>query len=95
MGASDFEWDEQKNSANRLKHGVAFYEAQYAFADRNRVIVEDLEHGKDEERFFCIGKIKNEIMTVRFTVRDGKIRLIGAGYWRKGRKIYEQKNKIH
>ena len=91
----DFEWDEQKDSANRLKHGVAFYEAQYAFADPDRVIVEDLEHGKDEERFFCIGKIKNEIMTVRFTVRDGKIRIIGAGYWRKGRKIYEQKNKIH
>lgn len=56
----DFEWDEQKDSANRLKHGVAFYEAQYAFADPDRVIVEDLEHGKDEERFFFIGKIKTK-----------------------------------
>ena len=91
----DFEWDEQKDSANRLKHGVSFHEAQFAFADPNRVILEDLEHGKNEERYFCIGKIKQEILTVRFTMRQGKIRIIGAGYWRRGRKIYEQENKIH
>jgi uncharacterized protein len=29
----DFEWDDVKNSQNRQKHGVSFYEAQYAFAD--------------------------------------------------------------
>ena len=33
-------------------------------------------------------------MTVRFTYRGKVIRLIGAGYWRKGRKIYEEENKI-
>jgi hypothetical protein len=31
-------------------------------------------------------------MTVRFTWRAGRIRIIGAGYWRKGKKIYEQQN---
>jgi hypothetical protein len=30
------------------------------------------------------------VMTVRFIVREGKVRIIGAGYWREGRKIYEQ-----
>jgi len=95
MDAPDFEWDEQKDIANRLKHGVSFHEAQYAFADPHRIILEDLDHGGNEERFFCIGKISKEIMTVRFTVRGGKIRIIGAGYWRKGRKIYEQENEIH
>jgi hypothetical protein len=34
-------------------------------------------------------------MTVRFTYRDDKIRIIGAGYWRKGKQIYERENKIH
>ncbi len=24
---------------------------------------------------------------------EGKIRIIGAGFWRKGRKFYEEKNK--
>ena len=34
-------------------------------------------------------------MTVRFTWRDGQIRIFGAGYWRKGRKIYEQIRSVH
>ena len=32
-------------------------------------------------------------MTVRFTWRDGRIRIFGAGYWRKGKKIYAQQNR--
>ena len=60
-----------------------------------RVIIEDLNHSEKEERFFCLGKVKSGVMTVRFTERQGRIRIIGAGYWRKGRKIYDQKNQIH
>ncbi len=33
-------------------------------------------------------------MTVRFTIRDNKIRIFGAGYWREGKKKYEEKNKL-
>lgn len=29
-------------------------------------------------------------MTVRFTYRQNRIRIIGAGYWRKGRDVYEK-----
>jgi hypothetical protein len=32
------------------------------------------------------------VMTVRFTWRSGKIRIFGAGYWRKGKAIYEKAN---
>jgi hypothetical protein len=32
-------------------------------------------------------------MTVRFTWREQRIRIIGAGYWRKGRTICEQENR--
>ena len=49
----------------------------------------------DEDRFFCFGKVKGGVMTVRFTYREGIIRIIGAGYWRKGKKIYEKENHIH
>jgi predicted DNA binding CopG/RHH family protein len=34
-------------------------------------------------------------MTVRFTYRKNRIRIIGAGYWRKGKDIYERENKIY
>ena len=90
-----FEWDEQKNAENQEKHGVSFYEAQYAFSDPKRIILEDLTHSSSEKRYYCIGKIYEEILTVRFTYRENKIRIIGAGYWRKGKKVYEKENKIH
>ena len=31
-------------------------------------------------------------MTVRFTWRSRKIRIFGAGFWRKGKTIYEKAN---
>ena len=95
MKIADFEWDAFKNAQNTEKHGVSFYEAQYAFADPQRVIIEDLDHGGDEDRFFCFGKVKGGVMTVRFTDREGRIRIIGAGYWRKGKRIYEKENHIY
>ena len=96
MSNSDFAWDESKNRKNIEKHGVSFYEAQYAFLDQNRVIAKDLDHSQEEERYFCFGKDRegNGILTVRFTYRNQKIRIFGAGYWRRGKKIYEQNNSI-
>lgn len=87
----NFEWDKEKNNQNIEKHGISFYEAQQAFLDPCRVIAEDLEHSKTEKRYFCFGKVENHIVTARFTYRDKLIRIIGAGYWRKGKKIYERK----
>lgn len=97
MDETDFEWNEVKNLENWQKHGVSFEEAQHAFLDTNRVIAEDLAHSHIEKRFFCFGlnRERTGILTVRFTIRNGKIRIFGAGYWRKGKKIYEQANSIH
>lgn len=90
-----FEWDTEKNVSNHKKHGVSFALAQFAFADPDRVILEDLGHSDDEQRFFCLGKVAEGVLTVRFTLRDETIRIFGAGYWRKGRKIYDEQNKIY
>ena len=96
MNNPSFEWNEAKDLSNQRKHGVSFTEAQYAFLDENRVIAEDLNHGSNEQRYYCFGLNEggNGIITVRFTYRSGRIRIIGAGYWRKGKKIYEQNNTI-
>jgi uncharacterized protein len=64
---TSFEWDEKKNSENLQKHGVSFENAQYAFIDSKRVIAEDLEHSKVEKRYYCFGKVKGGVLTVRFT----------------------------
>jgi len=90
---SYFEWDEKKAFENLQKHDVSFYEAQMAFLDKHKIIAEDLVHSQREKRYFCFGKVDEEIMTVRFTYRENKIRIIGAGYWRKGKKIYESSKK--
>lgn len=88
-----FEWDPGKDRANRVKHGVPFSTAQLAFLDPRRVIAEDLDHSDSEPRYFCFGQVGSGIMTVRFTWREGRVRIIGAGYWRKGKAIYEQQNR--
>lgn len=88
-----FEWDETKDRSNIAKHGVSFVLAQKAFLDRKRIILEDLRHGDLEQRYFCLGAVDEDIITVRFTLRNGKIRIFGAGYWRKGKQVHEQENR--
>jgi uncharacterized protein len=95
MAKTHFEWDSEKDSANQQKHGVSFTLAQYAFADPQRVIARDESHSQTEERFYCFGEVDGGILTVRFTYRASIIRIIGAGYWRKGKTIYERENQIH
>ena len=95
MKKARFEWDVNKDTENQVKHGVPFSLAQYAFADPRRVIAEDLAHSDSEKRYFCFGKVEGSILTVRFTSRGGVIRIFGAGYWRKGKTIYERENQIH
>ena len=96
MSNPSFEWDEAKNESNQRKHGISFNEAQHAFLDENRIIAEDLSHSSNEQRYYCFGLNEDGsgIITVRFTHRLGRIRIIGAGYWRKGKTIYEQDNSI-
>jgi len=91
----NFEWDENKDRTNQEKHRVSFSNAQLAFLDHKRVILEDTTHSSDEKRYYCLGQVGGGVLTVRFTYRSGRIRIFGAGYWRKGKKIYEQENRIH
>ena len=87
-----FEWDENKNLINVKKHGISFEKAKEAFFDENRIIRKNVRHSRIEERYFCFGRVDDKIAAVRFTVRNGNIRIIGAGFWIEGRKIYETKN---
>lgn len=74
---------------------MSFFRAQFAFADPRRVIARDETHSQDEDRYFCFGEVDGGVLTVRFTYRACVIRIIGAGYWRKGKAIYERENKVH
>lgn len=92
---ASFDCDPKKDAENQRKHGVAFSKAQYAFADPNRVIARDITHSTAREtRYFCFGDLGDGIVTVRFTYRGSMIRIFGAGYWRKGKRIYERQEKV-
>jgi len=81
-----FEWDEAKDRGQPRKGAGGFF-------DPHSVIAEDLDHSGGEPRYFCFGTVEGGVMTVRFTYRAGRVRIFGAGYWRKGKRIYEQQNR--
>jgi uncharacterized DUF497 family protein len=70
-----FEWDENKNQANRQKHKISFESAQYIFLDPNA----KQKFDRDEDRRHIIGKVLNIVVVlVVYTERNGKIRIISA-----------------
>ena len=95
MAKTRFDWDPDTDAENSGKHGVSFSRAHYVFADPQRVIAKDETHSQTEEQFYCCGEVDGGVLTVRFTYRASGIRIIGAGYWRKGKTIYERENQIH
>ena len=89
--SGSFCWDEFKEDQNILKHDVCFIAASKAFFDPSCSVFKDDAHSSVEERWFCIGMVDGRPMTVRFTYRDQRIRIIGAGYWRSRRRYYYEK----
>lgn len=90
----EFEWDEDKARANVVKHGVSFEEAATVFDDLFNVIFRDDVHSDEEERFFLLGLASTgRILTVCYTEREGKTRLITARpATRNERRHYEENN---
>lgn len=87
-----FDWDARKNSANKVKHGVSFEEAEKAFEDPDAVVALDADHSAGGElRWWLLGKVGGRVLLVRYTHRpSGIIRIFGAGYWRIGKELYEK-----
>ncbi len=75
-----FEWDENKNDANKKKHGVSFEMAVRVFLDDKRIEKFDEEHSTlDEERVNIIGRVSGLlILFVVATDKSGKTRIISA-----------------
>jgi uncharacterized DUF497 family protein len=95
MDEEPFEWDPEKAAQNLRKHGVTFSDARMAFEDPLRLVQLDAVHSVGEQRYYCVGRVGNGVLTVRFTIRGQRVRIFGAGYWRKGRRQYEKANQIH
>ena len=73
-----FEWDSEKNIANKKNHKISFELAKYVFNDPDRIEIFDATHSLlDEDRWNVIGKV-NEVLFVVYTERKESIRIISA-----------------
>ena len=44
-----FEWDENKNAINKMKHHVSFKEAKTVFYDEDALVIDDPDHSEEED----------------------------------------------
>ena len=76
-----FEWDEAKNRANQVKHGVSFEEGMTVFWDEQALLIDDPEHSDEEERFVLLGmSVEFRVLLVCHCTRqeENVIRVISA-----------------
>jgi uncharacterized DUF497 family protein len=74
----EFEWDEDKVKTNLAKHSVGFGDAIHIFDDAFALHFPDRSMDYEEERFIGIGIVNGLILTVVYTERGDRIRLISA-----------------
>ena len=74
----EFEWDEEKNDFNFMRHGIWFEDAIKIFNDSMRVDIFDGEHSLFEDRWKTIGLYGCDIIFVIYTMRNDIIRIISA-----------------
>ena len=71
-----FEFDEAKNQANLLKHGINFVDAQALWDDPS--LLEIPANTEDEPRYLMIGLIQNKHWSAIITYRNSNVRLISV-----------------
>ena len=74
----DFEWDGAKAAENVRNHGVGFPRATRAFRDPFAIEWIDLREDYGEERIILLGVADDQLLTVVYTERAGRIRIISA-----------------
>lgn len=87
-----FEWDDGNSAKNWLRHEVQQAEGEQALLNTPLVVNVSSTHGAAEPRFIALGQTDaGRLLTVVFTVRGTKVRVISARAMSKPeRKIYGQ-----
>lgn len=86
-----FEWDENKRLSNIRKHGIDFLDARWVFSDPNAITFPS-HRDHAEPRFLTVGRVGIRAVTVVFTMRGDRIRIISARRCRaQERRRYERR----
>lgn len=73
----EFGWDDRKNIVNVRKHGIDFADALRVFSDPASVSFESRSQHKETRRL-VVGKVSGIFMTIVYTVRGERVRIISA-----------------
>ncbi len=84
MQDEQFEWDDDKAVENLRYHRVSFEQATFAFNDAFAVEWIDERQAYGEERSILLGITNGQVLTVVYTERGERIRIISA--WRAARR---------
>lgn len=74
----DFEFDPDKDTANREKHGVSLGLGIRVFEDSDVLIVPTIRDVDEEERFKAIGMIEKRLWTAVHVYRGETVRFISV-----------------
>lgn len=90
---ASFDWNQGNKDKNLIKHKVHYKECEEVFFNKPLIFFQDEKHSFKEKRLGVFGKTDNKrLLTIIFTLRDKKIRIISArNQNKKERKQYEQK----
>lgn len=90
---NEFDWDKGNNEKNWLKHRVTIKECEKILLNKP-VMAKDSKHSLNEVRYSALGKTsKGRFLSIFFTIRDSKVRVISARDMSKKEKIKYVKNK--
>ena len=93
-GMDGFDWDLANKTKNWIKHNVSVRESERVFFNKPLVIAKDPRHSQIEDRFSALGRTDEaRLLTIFFTVRGNKVRVISARDMnKKERQKYEKYN---
>lgn len=77
LDQASFEWDEEKERINFIKHGIHFKTAACVFLDPNKLIREDMKQ-PEELRYDILGKVGKVLFVVCAFREQNSVRLISA-----------------
>ncbi len=80
-----FEWDDEKNMANKQNHGFSFEEILDVFDDPYFYEIFDRKHSTlEEERLIGLGSLNGLVVVTTCYTKREKIRLISSRFADKG-----------
>jgi uncharacterized DUF497 family protein len=89
----DFEWDDDKAAQNAADHGVTFEAARLVFDDPFAIEREDQREQYGEDRYVILGMVQDRLLTVAYTMRGARKRIISARYAEpRERRRYHEEN---